>query len=342
MPGAWGTRMNPPTDSLTVLRARGRRLAKLVHPGGRAEPYDSARRFDMHRMTVADLDALARVLARLLHRPDCCAIRGAPIGLDQAEPVRRLLYTCRKTGELPTVAEQPRQWLALDMEGIPLPPEVPASALAQCAALAIARLPSAFAGVRCVVQATAGHGFKPDLRLRLWFWCSRPMDGGELKRWLRGTPADPSVFGAVQPIYTAAPLFAPGCTDPLPERMAMLDGTALVRPPSAAALAPAALTPRPCKSGTVHCGTGAAYARAALVRAVARITGGGPRHPAIISEARSLARLIPAGLLTERELRAVLEAAAMQAGKDDAAEITACITWGLAHPAALGRLPEGA
>ena len=227
------------------------------------------------------------------------------------------------------------------MEGIARPPEVAASDLAACAALAIARLPSAFAGVRCVVQATAGHGFKPDLRLRLWFWCSRPIDGAELKRWLRGTPADPSVFGAVQPIYTSAPVFAPGLTDPLPARMMALDGRAVVDVPDAAALAP---TPPPARAAPVFSprpGAGPAYARRALVRAVDRITSGGARHPAIVSEARSLARLIPAGLVTEGELRAVLHAAARHAGKDDAAEVESCIAWGLANPFSDGRVPEG-
>ena len=332
--------MNAP-DSLTVLRGRGRRLAKLVHPDGRVDPYDAARTFNMDPVTVTDLDALTSVLVRLLHRPDCCAIRGAPIGLGQTEPVRRLLYACRKTGELPTVEERPRRWLALDMEGIPLPPEVPASDLAACAALAIARLPSAFAGVRCVVQATASHGFKPDLRLRLWFWCSRPLDGGELKRWLRDTPADPSVFGAAQAIYTSAPVFAPGVVDPLPARMVTVDGKPVVDVPTVAELAPVPPPVRAAPAFMPRPGAGPAYARRALVRAVDRITGGGARHPAIVSEARSLARLIPAGLLTERELRAVLHAAARQAGKSDAVEIESAISWGLANPFSDGRLPEG-
>jgi len=37
--------MTPP-DALTVLHAPGRRLAKLLHPGGRAEGYDRTRTLD--------------------------------------------------------------------------------------------------------------------------------------------------------------------------------------------------------------------------------------------------------------------------------------------------------
>lgn len=333
--------MNATSDTLTVLRARGRRLAKLLHADGRSIGYDRAKTFTMHTVAVADLDALAGWLARLLPRRDCCIIRGEPLDLTQTDPQRRLLYPDRETGELPTVREQARHWLALDMEGVVLPPDVPAADLRRCAGLALARLPHAFTGARCIVQATAGHGFKPDLRLRLWFWCSRAMGGVELKRWLRGTPADPSVFNAAQPIYTAAPVFAPGCSDPLPARMLVLDGAAVVTPPTPAALAPPPPQPRSDASVPASPGTGAAYARKALAHAVARITGGGNRHPAIVSEARSLARLVTAGLLVEAELRTVLHAAAKQAGKDDETEIDACIAWGFDHPFADGRVPEG-
>ena len=328
-------------DAATLLRATGRRLAKLWTPDGQCAGYDRARTFTMHPVPLDGLDALAALLAHLQTRPDCCIIRAEPLDPGRRVAQRRLLYADRATGELPTVRELPRHWVALDLDNVPRPADVPVTSLLECAAVALAGLPRAFTGARCIVQATAGHGMKSGIRLRLWFWCSRALTGAELKRWLRGTFADPSVFGAVQPIYTAAPLFAPGCTDPLPERMAVLDGAALVVPPSVEALAPVAPTPRPSVSGAVLVGTGAAYARAALVRAVARITGGGPRHPALVSEARSLARLIPWGLLTEGELRAVLEAAAVLAGKDDLAEIHACIAWGLANPAAPGHPPEG-
>lgn len=330
-------------ETLTVLRARGRRLAKLLHPDGRAEGYDRARTFDVFALPVPDLDALGAKLAALLHRPDCCAVRGAPLDPARVERVRRLLHRDKSSGELPTLQERARCWLALDVEGVPRPAGLPVSDLAGCAFVALAALPPAFHGARCIVQASASHGFKPDLRLRLWFWLSRPMDGGELKRWLRGTPADPSVFGAVQPIYVAAPLFAPGVADPLPARMVALDGRPVVRAPDAAELVPATAPARRAGSEArpPRPGDGPHYVRRALVRAVERITGAGvgARHPALVSEARALARFIEPGLLTAAELRAVLAAAAEAAGKDDTDEVEACIEWGLAQPFAGGKLP---
>ena len=336
--------MNRTPDTLTVLRSQGPRLAKLLHADGQCEPYDRARTFTMHPVPVDGVGSLARLLARLLLRPDCCAIRGAPLDPANTSPVRRLLYSCRQTGELPTVREQARHWLALDVDGLPRPPDVPAADLAACARAALAALPPAFTGAKCVVQATAGHAVKPGLRLRLWFWCSLAMAGGELKRWLCPNGAAPSaidqsVFAPAQMIYTAAPVFAPGAADPLPARLLVLDGAEAVVPPPPASLTPPPLPPRPDVATPVTLGTGASYTRHALARAVQRITSGGPRHPAIVSEARSLARLVAAGWLAESELRAVLHEAARQAGKDDEGEVAKCIAWGLAHPST-GRVPE--
>ena len=68
-------------------------------------------------------------------------------------------------------------------------------------------LPEEFWTADCIVQATAGHGIKPGMRLRLWFWLSRPLGRGELDRWFANSPVDRSVFRTVQAIYTAAPVF---------------------------------------------------------------------------------------------------------------------------------------
>ena len=87
-------------------------------------------------------------------------------------------------------------------------------------------LPPTFTGAACIVQATASHGIKPGARLRLWFWCDRSLSGAECKRWLGKVPVDHSVFGAAQPIYTAAPVFADGAAEHLPCRLLALPGRA--------------------------------------------------------------------------------------------------------------------
>ncbi len=313
-------------DTLTILRARGRRLAKTIRDDGTIQGYDRARSFDMATRAVASLADLGDVLAGLLHRPDCAVVRGEPIG--PMRRVRRLLVTDRKTGELPTLRDAPRRWLAIDMESVALPPAVPAADLAACAHLALATLPPVFAEAGCIVQASGSHGFLPDLRLRLWFWCDRPMAGAELKRWLRDTPADLCVFSAAQLIYTAAPVLA-AARDPLPVRLVSLPGAAELRCPSPAALAPrqrraAAHVPVTSKGAT-------AYAAKALRGAVERILQAEKRHPTILAEARGLARLVRAGMLAESDMRNALHAAAADRDKPRD-EVDSILAWAMANP----------
>ena len=331
--------MTEPSDFLTVIRAHSRRLAKLIRADGAIEDYDEAKHFDLFNWPVGDLADVHRLLRHLLHRPDCAVVRGAIADSERVRHVRRLAHTDPKTGDMPTLLDVPRCWLALDMEGVDRPAGVPAADLAACAGEAIRRLPEAFHGVACIAQATAGHGIKPGCRVRLWYWLSRPATGRELTRWLRHRPADPSVFRAAQLIYTAAPVFAPGASDHLPERMVVLPGTELVPVPSPEALEPAkgvSTQPMPAPGAT-----GAArYAFAALTNAAVRIrqAGVGQRHPTILREARGLARFVAAGLLTESTIAEVLRSSGQDTGKPEE-EIDSIIAWAMEHPSA-ATLPE--
>ena len=57
-------------DTITCLRARGRRLAKLIAADGTVVPYDAAKTFDLHEHPVSDLGQLEEALRELLARPD--------------------------------------------------------------------------------------------------------------------------------------------------------------------------------------------------------------------------------------------------------------------------------
>ena len=201
-------------DTITVLHAPGMCLAKRLSKDGTIHGYDRARVFGVSALPVNNLDGIGETLSRLLPLGDRCIVRGALIDGETGVGVRRLLHLDPKTGDRPTFRDVPRRWLALDVEGIPLPERLHPADLAGCCALALTRLPGAMQDAACIVQASGSHGFKPDMRLRLWFWLSRPTWGHELKNWFRGTPADPSVFGAVQPIYTAAPKMPAGMRVP--------------------------------------------------------------------------------------------------------------------------------
>jgi hypothetical protein len=329
----------PAAETITVLRVRGRRLAKLIRADGTISDYDAGYRFDLIACPVADLDALHRLLDRLLHRPDCAVVRGVPIDPERCTGVRRLAHADPSTGDQPTLRDVPHQWAALDLDAVERPGSVPAADLPACADCAVRRLPDAFHGVRGIIQASGSHGIKPGVRLRLWYWLSRPTTGSELTRWLRLAPVDPSVFRTVQVIYTAAPVFALGSSDHLRQRMVTLPGDAVVPVPPPAALAPPPPRPPAPMPKTTDAGAGS-YALNALTNAASRVQGAGvgKRHDTILREARSLARLISGGLLTRSDVIKTLRDAGVNAGKPEG-EIDSVIEWAIDHPSGTA-LPE--
>jgi len=231
----------------------------------------------------------------------------------------------------------------LDFDDLPRPANVLVADLAACAAVAIERLPWAFRGAACVVQATASHGIKPGLRLRLWHWLSRPTTGAELKAWLRAAPVDKSVFNAVQPIYTAAPIFLEGATAPIRNRLAMLPGRDVVDVPR-----PNVVTVWPLATGLpvgVRCGIPktSRHSFAALSRAAVRIAQAaeGTRHSTLVAAACRLADLVSVGCLSAQDVSSVLIIAAGKVGTP-ADEAQSIIDWALSHvPApALGSVDQ--
>jgi hypothetical protein len=227
----------PHVDSVTLLRcAENLRLAKLIR-AGTFHAYDNCRTFDTDTAAVDGLAGVYALLGWALDQPRICAVRGSLIGCDKAAGVRRLVHPDQRTGERPTIEDMARNWLALDLDSVPLPAGTDARDLVRCGQRAVLQMPAVFHGVRCIVQATSGLGIKAGARLRLWYWLDRPTSCGEAKRWLRGAPVDRALFGAAQPIYTAAPLFD-GALDHLPRRLAWLPGSDMVAVPSAESLAP--------------------------------------------------------------------------------------------------------
>ncbi|MGC9271754.1 hypothetical protein [Acidiphilium sp.] len=320
------------SDTLTVLRSRGRRLAKLVQADGSIVGYDEARTFTAIEHDVENLDDLHRALVWLSTRPDRCIVRAALTNPDRTDPIRRLLYRDPKTGDRPTLYECQRFWIATDWDTLDKPDDIDLTDLAACGRVALARLPAAFHTAACIVSATASHGIKPGIRIRLWHWLDRAITRAEITQWL-GTVAglDDCVFRPAQIIYTAAPVFESG-TDPLPTRTTILSGEPRVAVPPAAALAspsprPAAPLPKPDDARA------STYASVALRNAAARIAtaGTGDRHFTLIREARSLARFTAAGLLTASTVLETLERAAQDAGKPEG-EATAIAAWARSHP----------
>ena len=325
----------PWTDYLTIMCAPGKRLAKLVHADGTVKDYDSPYRFNADAVPVSSLLDVADHLNRLLVQPDRCVVRGELVAGASARNIRRMVHADDETGDAPTLRDVSRRWLALDADGVARPDEVRADDLLACADAVIGLLPTRFHRAACIVQATGSHGIKPGSRLRLWYWCDRPMTGAEMKRWLADAPVDRSVFNAAQPIYTAAPKFAPRINDHLSYRLIEWPGEDWLRCPCAAELEPPPPRPTPefvspvCAAGSSRAQL---YADGAKERASERIRNANLRHPAILQEACGLARFVNAGLMTKTELHDALWSAAQCAGKDDEAEIKRIVAFGIAHP----------
>lgn len=257
--------------AVTVVEAHGGAiLAKRWHADGSATPYGNARTVTLHTAPVADLVGLYSLLGDLLKAPRFCIVRGEPIDPARVVHVRRLLHRCPETGDAPTLREVLRRWVAVDLDGLPLPAGVDPRDLSACARIVRPALPHAFQDAAAIVGATASHGVKPGARLRWWAWLSRPTTGAELENWFAGCPVDFCTFRPVQPIYTAAPLFAPGMVDPVPERLVLLPGAREVVPvPPAALLRPAPrMLPAPTRRLEHDGGAGAlAYARRTIAAA---------------------------------------------------------------------------
>jgi hypothetical protein len=179
------------TDTVTIVRSYGPRLAKRITPGG-VEPYDNAKRVDLFERRIGGLADLEELLRQLEGRPDCAVVRGAVADRARIRGVRRLLYPDLKTGEQPTLAERPRHWLPLDFDALPVPPELDVTDLVACGRLARSLLPAAFHAATCLIQATGQHAVN-GVHLRLWFWLARASADIELRIWLKTAPVDHSL-----------------------------------------------------------------------------------------------------------------------------------------------------
>lgn len=315
-------------DTLTLATARRRRLCKVRHADGRVEDYDAARTLDLASVAAPSLDELAALLADLADRRDACVLRGAILDPARSRGVRRLLHADPGTGEAPTLGDAPRAWVALDLDGLPLPADVDPRDLAACGTAARELLPAPFRSAACLMAATAGHGFKPGARLRAWYLLTRPLTAAECRRWLRDALVDRAALGAAQPIYTASPLFT-GLADPLPVRLVRLPGAERVTTPTTTALAPAARPPAPFAmpaTGAARC----RYATAALERAMVAVAraGEGERHHTAVREAWGLARLVTGGLLAPTNVSRAIGGALRLAGKTEG-EGERIVSWAL-------------
>jgi hypothetical protein len=217
---------------------------KIIYADGKEIGYDKPKFFYFDYREIDSLEDFEKlVLTWLYDQPRKCIIYGQL--LPELDPgvlhYRRILDHYNKKTKIiePASLECPsRRWLVLDLDGVEVPNGYGAPDKLAEAAYFIRdnKLPPYFRGVRCIAASTSSTGrIGPNIaRLRLFFVLSRPEDNDALYSWADGLSrthpdlgVDPAVLRAMQPIYTARPIFR-GMADPVPVwgRVRLLDGYA--------------------------------------------------------------------------------------------------------------------
>lgn len=196
------------TDAITFLGAATVAGSKRFTPAGTTQYACGAGPFAVLRVSVTSLEDAAQYLTAC--PANAFAVRGRAIGDVPVIPYRRFRP---KPGLPPTIEADPtHRLLPIDIDddgrrGLDL--EANARWYRDSA------LPDAFRGAACLAMATSSAGLKSGSRMRLWFWCSRPVTDAEATAWLHSY--DVAIYRPAQPIYCAAPTFD-GVEDPFAGR----------------------------------------------------------------------------------------------------------------------------
>ena len=138
-------------------------------------------------------------------------------------------------------------WFLIDIDGIDYPDHIDLTLDPQAAVLyAIDQLSAHWpelARADVAWQLSASAGFKPGLRLHLWFWADRPLSNRRLLHHIKAVNKaagfdliDPGIFHRCQLHYTAHPILK-GLQDPFPVRAGLIErsghlDTARIKPPA--------------------------------------------------------------------------------------------------------------
>ena len=226
---------------ITVLTATGSQIqAKRWQPDGTTAPAATPKNFKRRVVAVTDIQSLSTVLTALTPDKQACVVRGSYIGDALAVPLMRALPVIK--GETPWqeghvlrqsayFMDAPQHPVMLDVDGFKPTAGDPCRDTEACIDEFITKhLPDCFHGVSHHWQLSGSAGLVKNagvLKSHLWFWLTTPYTSAELTAWAKAAPGmglDTAVFGAVQPLYTAAPVMAHGVTDPVAVRSGFTAG----------------------------------------------------------------------------------------------------------------------
>ena len=195
-----------PVELITVLRCNNSKRATKhwYQPPGAEKPikedFDAGTWFGAERYPVSDIHDLSRLLVWLERDPTAFIVRGEPLpDLDLSRPIRRLKHDREDAAATFRDKDGGLHWVPDEFQEV---------------------------SFHWQFSSSAGIGDSNKVSAHLWFWLNRPVTNAELKAWAKQSnlPVDTALFSAVQPHYTAAPIFDDGLVDPLPCRSGLWQG----------------------------------------------------------------------------------------------------------------------
>jgi hypothetical protein len=187
------------TNTLTILitdpdHAAGKRFTK-AEVGWDKQGFDAGAKFRVIEHDVEDLPGLAEAIEEISPCPRAFIVRGglraeerARLQADPSATVRR--RKLERDGKPPAFEEVAVNWLMIDIDNYPLPPEVDLASDPDSAIRAAIRdlLPTCFHGAECFWQLSASAGFTQGvLKTHLFYWLSEPTDNITLRRFFKAT-----------------------------------------------------------------------------------------------------------------------------------------------------------
>lgn len=270
---------------MTILRGQRGTATKRFTPT-KVINYSIGKYFHVEEKPVNSIFDMADVLLSIQSDPKAIVIRGTPIGPQRNHVLRR------SRGEDATFVDNPCHWVCLDLDGVETHGGAPAAEVRH-----LVESSPQLAGTTCVCQLSASWGIKSGLRAHLWFWLEKPRTSQQVSEWASGLPfkVDHSLFGPVQPHYTADPIFE-DVTDPMVHspRVFVLKGAA---------------------SDSLYVPEGTAQAEMDhWISAIGDLEDDDPRHPLINRAAYSLGGWVGAGALVKEDVEEALFTACLDSG----------------------------
>lgn len=208
----------------------------FLNPDGsvRVEPARLSSQVKIFAAKIADIREAYEVLSEAAQDPMMFMMRG------KVKPEFAALTWGNKRkndhdGKFPPMMEDAsNQLLPFDLDDAPAPEGWEADPEGTIVWAVREYLPEKFhnAAFCYELSSSSGSGKKKGLNVHLYFYLSKPALGKDLEAWLERAGAkhiDVSVLRTVQPMYIAAPVLAPGITDPFAGRRRglVIEGRAL-------------------------------------------------------------------------------------------------------------------